>query len=150
MKAKSNSAKNMSENRKADTMKANENKIQPTPVTLPLIPVRGIVVFPYMTVNFDVGREKSISAANAASNGSGLIFLPAQKDTQVADPAISQIHNIGTVAKIKQIIKLSSDNMRIVAQGLYRAKIDLFNETEPHFSVTVTPLILEKDRKSVV
>lgn len=91
--------------------------------TLPLIPVRGLVVFPEMVLHFDVAREISIEALSAAMDNDQLVFLTAQKDISVEDPGRDDIYTIGTVARIKQMLKLPGGNIRVLVEGLKRAEI---------------------------
>ena len=74
--------------------------------TLPLMPLRGYVVFPYTIINLDVGRDKSIAAVNQAMVDDGMIVLAAQRDPRQDDPEAANIHEIGTTAHIKQLLKL--------------------------------------------
>lgn len=101
--------------------------------TLPLIPVRGLVVFPYMVLHFDVAREKSINALEAAMANGQLIILSAQKDGAIEEPEPGDIFEMGTVANIKQLLKLPGDNVRVLVEGLYRAEIRKFTKTEEYF-----------------
>ena len=73
---------------------------------LPLIPLRGLTVFPNMVIYFDVGREKSIEAVEKAMAGDQKIFLAAQKDIEIDNPSEDDIFNIGTICEIKQIVKM--------------------------------------------
>ncbi len=91
--------------------------------SLPLIPVRGLVVFPEMVLHFDVAREISIEALSVAMDTDQLIFLAAQKDISVEDPGRDDIYSIGTVARIKQMLKLPGGNIRVLVEGLKRAEI---------------------------
>ena len=75
-------------------------------MTLPLIPLRGISIFPNMIIHFDVGREKSIAAVEAAMENQIEIFLSTQKDYEIEEPDFEDIFEIGTICRIKQIIKL--------------------------------------------
>ncbi len=90
---------------------------------LPIIPLRGVVVFPHTVINFDVGREKSVSAVNAAMAGDREIFLCAQKDPEIDDPVWNDLHVTGTIAKVKQILKPSGDLVRIMAEGIKRGRM---------------------------
>lgn len=90
---------------------------------MPLLALRGIIVFPGMTVNLDVGRDKSINAVNAAMQLDKKILLVTQRDAETADPQRGDLYNFGVVAEIKQLLKLPSGALRILIQGLYRAKL---------------------------
>lgn len=99
---------------------------------LPLIAVRGIVIYPAMILHFDVARKKSISALEAAMANGQEIFLVSQKDLTVEIPTKDDLYKIGTVAKIKQLLKLPGNTVRVLVEGLYRAKFDDFLKTSPH------------------
>ena len=90
---------------------------------MPLLALRGIIVFPGMTVNLDVGRDKSINAVNAAMQLDKKILLVTQRDAETADPKREELYNYGVVAEIKQLLKLPSGAIRILIQGLERADL---------------------------
>ena len=83
---------------------------------LPLIPLRGITIFPYMVLHFDVGREKSIQALEEAMLNGQEIFLIAQKDAKIENPHIDDIFDIGTLCSIKQLLKLPGDTVRVLVE----------------------------------
>jgi ATP-dependent Lon protease len=117
---------------------------------LPMIPVRGLVVFPQMSVHFDIGRDKSIKALNKALERESLIFLVAQKNSQIAEPSVNQVYKTGTVSKIKQVLKLPGENVRVLVQGLYRAEIERFTLTDEYFEAEVVPLKSENNDKLMI
>ena len=90
---------------------------------MPLLALRGIIVFPGMTVNLDVGRDKSINAVNAAMQQDKKILLVTQKDAETADPKRDDLYGFGVVAEIKQLLKLPSGALRILIQGLSRVEV---------------------------
>ena len=90
---------------------------------MPLLALRGIIVFPGMTVNLDVGRDKSINTVNAAMQLDKKILLVTQRDAETADPKREELYNYGVVAEIKQLLKLPSGAIRILIQGLERAEL---------------------------
>lgn len=90
---------------------------------MPLLALRGIIVFPGMTVNLDVGRDKSINAVNAAMQLDKKILLVTQRDAETTDPKREELYNYGVVAEIKQLLKLPSGAIRILIQGLERAEL---------------------------
>lgn len=90
---------------------------------MPLLALRGIIVFPGMTVNLDVGRDKSINAVNAAMQLDKKILLVTQRDAETADPKREELYNYGVVAEIKQLLKLPSGAIRILIQGIERAEL---------------------------
>lgn len=102
-------------------------------MVLPLLPLRGLTVFPYMTLHFDVGREKSIKAVEEAMNSEQLIFLSSQKDIKTDEPKPEDVCVFGTVSKIKQIMKLQNGNVRILVEGLARGKIVKIFDEQTHY-----------------
>ena len=106
---------------------------------LPVLAMRGVVIFPSMTLNFDVGRTKSANALKAALNGDRQIFLVAQKDASVDDPDFSDLNTIGVVAEVKQLIRLpNSDNLRVVVEGKYRASVTEVLRVKPMLKAVVS------------
>ncbi|GAA0078342.1 endopeptidase La [Clostridium sp. CTA-5] len=91
--------------------------------TLPLIPLRGLTIFPNVVAHFDVGRKKSVSAIEEAMLNGEEIFLVAQKDPSIEDPEREEIYDLGTICKIKQIIKMSDNTIRVLVEGKERGKI---------------------------
>jgi len=112
-----------------------KNIVNAIPETLPLLPIRDIVVFPYMILPLFVGREKSILAVDAALAGDRQIFLAAQKDVEVEDPVSSDVYETGTVAMIMRMLKLPDGRIKILVQGLAKAKITEFTGEAEHFTV---------------
>lgn len=104
---------------------------------LPLIPLRGIIVFPYMVLHFDVGRKKSISSLENAMMNGQKIFLAAQKDAKVEKPEKDDIFNVGTICNIKQILKLPGDTVRVLVEGENRGKIISYKDGEEFLQVEV-------------
>ncbi len=107
---------------------------------LPAIAVRGIVIFPSMILHFDVARKKSVSALEAAMANGQEIFLVAQKDLSIEVPTSDDLYKVGTVAKIKQLLKLPGDTVRVLVEGLYRAKISDFVSLDPHYECECTEI----------
>lgn len=99
-------------------------------VTLPLVPLRGIVVFPNMIMHLDVGRESSVNALEAAMVGNRRVFLVAQIDTDNDDPAESDLYEVGTISEIRQIIKLPDGNVRVLVEGMTRGVIKEYRDSE--------------------
>ena len=111
------------------------NKIR---YTLPLLPLRGITVFPGMVLHFDVGRPKSIHAVKEAMNSDKLIFLCYQNDIAEENPSLEDLAEIGTIAEIHQILNLPDGNLRVLVEGLYRGKITSLKYYEPYAEVNVS------------
>lgn len=107
---------------------------------IPVLPLRGLVVFPKMMLHFDVGRKKSIDAINTAMNDNQLIFLTAQKDASITDPKFSDIYKVGVVAKIVQVLNQPDDITRVVIEGQYRATIFEQTECNSHLEAVITPV----------
>ncbi|HOJ11431.1 MAG TPA: endopeptidase La [Clostridiales bacterium] len=104
---------------------------------LPLLPLRGLTVFPYIIMHFDVGRVKSIKALEQAMINNQLIFLAAQKDAKDDSPGPEGVYNVGTISRVKQLVKLPGDNIRVLIEGISRAEISEFTQKEPFFMVEV-------------
>ncbi|MBE6793277.1 MAG: hypothetical protein E7534_07270, partial [Ruminococcaceae bacterium] len=104
---------------------------------MPLLALRGLVVFPEMMLHFDVGRNKSIRALDEAMSGDQRIFLVAQKDVSVDDPTETQLYKVGVVARVRQVLRLPNDTLRIMVEGEYRSKIVQYTQTEPYFRAQV-------------
>ena len=102
-------------------------------ITMPVIALRGLVAMPGATIQFDVGRKKSVMAVDGAMKNDQIVFLTAQKDTFVDDPTFDDLYAIGTVSRIKQVIKMPGENMRVLAEGLYRACLLDGRVEEPFF-----------------
>ena len=107
------------------------------PEQLPLLPVRDIVVFPYMVLPLFVGREMSIKAIEAALAGNRMIFLATQKALDVENPSPEDIHTIGTVGIIMRMLKLPDERIKILVQVLSKAKITGYIQTDPYYSVKI-------------
>ena len=93
---------------------------------LPAIALRGLVVFPHDVMHFDVGREISINAIEKAMRGDRVIFLVPQTDQSVDDPTRKDIYDVGTVAKVRQVLKIAEDGVRVLVEGMWRAKVEEF------------------------
>ena len=116
--------------------------------SLPVLAMRGVVVFPKMTLHFDVGRQKSIAAIRAALNTTGEIFLVAQLDAEVENPEFSDLNKIGVVAEVKQVIKLpNTEVLRVVVEGKYRATVVETLRTKPILKAVVTEVKQKPIRK---
>ncbi len=107
---------------------------------MPLLPLRGIVVYPYMILHFDVGRVKSIKAIEEAMLKEQTIFLVAQKDPNTEDPDVNEINTLGTVAQIRQLLRLPGDTIRVLVEGTERAKIHSFTQNDPFYAADIMAL----------
>jgi ATP-dependent Lon protease len=107
------------------------------PKKLPLLPIRDIVVFPYMVLPLFVGREMSIKAIEVALEGNRMIFLTSQKDINIENPSPSDLYTVGTVGVIMRMLKLPDGRIKILVQGVARAKTVKFLQKEPFYQVEV-------------
>jgi len=107
---------------------------------LPVLALRGMVVFPAQTVHFDIGRLKSALALEEAMKRDQVLMLAPQKNIMDDDPALSGLYPVGTVVKVKQILKSQGENIRVLVTGLYRAKITELSQFDPYLSGTVESL----------
>ena len=117
---------------------------------LPLLPLRGLTVFPYMILTFDVGREKSIKALDEAMINNQLIFLVTQKDAKNDEPEEEDIYRVGTISRVKQLLRLPGDTIRVLVEGASRAEISELIQTEPFFIAGVTEKIIAMDESRKV
>lgn len=117
-------------------------------VSMPMVALRGLVIFPQMTMHFDVGRQKSIKAIKSAMEQKKNIFLSAQIDMECDDPRTSDVYPIGVVCEIKQVIKLpGTDALRVVVDGLYRAQLLSINSANPFLTAIVAKVESKKVNK---
>ncbi len=107
------------------------------PKKLPLLPIRDIVVFPHMVLPLFVGREMSIKAIEVALEGNRMIFLTSQKDINVENPSPSDLYSVGTVGLIMRMLKLPDGRIKILVQGVARAKTLKFLQKEPFYQVEI-------------
>ncbi len=106
---------------------------------VPVLPLRDVVVYPHMVIPLFVGREKSIQALDVAMRGDKRIMLIAQKQADVDDPKVDDLYRIGTLATILQLLKLPDGTVKVLVEGVDRARIDRLH-TGDHYSSDVTPL----------
>ena len=119
------------------------------PVSLPML---GLMVFPHMVLHFDAGRKKSIAALDQAMEENQRIFLVAQRDMDVDDPAVDDIYHVGTIACVKQVLRLPGGNVRLLVEGKSRAVLRAVTQEEPYFVGALdevleqgTPVSIETD-----
>ena len=117
---------------------------------LPLLPLRGLLVYPTMVLHLDVGREKSIRALEQAMVDDNKILLATQEEVHIEEPDAEQIYSIGTVARVKQMLKLPNGTIRVLVEGLQRAKIDEYLQQDDYFVVSITYLQEEKAEENEV
>lgn len=108
------------------------------PEKLPVLMLRDIVVFPYMVVPLFVGREKSKNAIDTALSSDRMILLLTQKNMEIEEPKREDVYEMGTVALVMRMLKLPDGRVRILAQGLVRAKVELLEEDQPFYSAKIS------------
>src|SRR3982750_2523238 len=116
----------------------NENdKLNEVPDDLPVLPLRNTVLFPGVVLPITVGRDKSIKAVNDSYKADKLIGVVAQKDSNIEDPTVSDLEDIGTVARIVKLIKMPDGGTTIIIQGRKRFKIEEITIEDPYFKAKV-------------
>ena len=114
-----------------------DDKVIDIPDKLPMLPVRDIVVFPYMILPLYVGRESSIRAVEEALAKNRLIFLSSQKEISEENPTEQSIYKVGTIAMIMRMRKLSDGRVKILIQGVAKGQIKSYVQSEPNFEVNI-------------
>ncbi|WII73052.1 endopeptidase La [Bdellovibrio sp. 22V] len=127
-----------------------DDKVLEIPQTLPMLPVRDIVVFPYMIIPLFVGRDASIRSVEEALAKNRLIFLASQKDITEENPTPDNIYTVGTVAMIMRMRKLSDGRVKILIQGVAKGRVKNFTKTAPSFEVAVEKIEEIPTQKTVV
>ena len=112
-----------------------------------MLPLRGLTVFPHMILTFDVGRVKSINALDEAMMNNQLIFLTTQKDAKNDSPDVDDIYNVGTISRVKQLLRLPGNTIRVLVEGLTRAEVTNYIQTEPFFIAEVVERSVPAGRK---
>lgn len=112
---------------------------------LPVIPMRGMVLFPYMNLNFDAARDISVKALEAAMENNSIVFLATQKDINTEKPTFNDIYEVGTVAIVKQIMRMPGGITRVIVKGLNRGVIITPLETSPYLKADITEYNEEYD-----
>ena len=109
-------------------------------VRIPLMALRGLMIFPHMVLHFDVGRPRSIAALEAAMLENQRIFLVAQHDAEVEEPGVEDICRVGTIATIKQVLNLPGDSLRVLVEGQQRAVFKSAVQEDPYWIADVLPI----------
>nr|UWI49854.1 endopeptidase La [Clostridioides difficile] len=112
---------------------------------LPLIPLRGLAIFPYMILNFDIGREISLKALDQAMMDEELIFLTSQKEADVDEPGEEDFYHVGTICKVKQMIKLPGDTVRVLVEGVSRGRVKKIEQEEGYFRAVIEEIVFDSD-----
>lgn len=109
------------------------------PDTLPILPLRNMVLFPGVVIPITVGRDKSINLIKEANQGNKIIGVVAQKNDQIEDPSFEDLHTVGTVANIVKVLKMPDGNTTVIIQGKKRFKVTKFIQSEPYHKANVVP-----------
>lgn len=118
---------------------------------VPVLPLRDVVVYPYMVIPLFVGRQRSIQALDAAMATDKQVLLVAQKSAEVDDPELTDVHTLGTLATILQLLKLPDGTLKVLVEGLERAEMVAIDDESPYFSaeIELRPSILETEERKV-
>ena len=114
------------------------------PTVLPVLPVRDVVVFPYMTIPLLVGRLPSINAIEKSVARDRMLFVTAQKRGEVADPSHEELYKVGSVVRVLQLFRLPDGTMRVLVEGICRAQVERFFWSNDYYTVKVS--VLAEDR----
>ena len=106
---------------------------------LPVLALRGLVLFPGMMLHFDVGRKKSVLALKEAMERDQTIFLVSQKDITVDDPQLDGLCEVGVVAIVRQVVRQTDEGIRILVEGLYRGKLESVVQDKPFLCAAIVP-----------
>lgn len=115
---------------------------------MPMMALRGITVFPNMSIHFDVGREMSIKALDAAMTNGQPIFLVSQREIMVEKPTIRELYQVGTISKVRQILRLQDNAVRVMVEGGPRGKLRALAQTDPYYIAEVEEILGPAQRKS--
>jgi ATP-dependent Lon protease len=127
-------------------MGLNKNKVR----RLPLLPLRGLLVYPSMVLHLDVGREKSVKALEKAMVEDSMILLCSQSEMNIEEPSKEDIYRIGTIAKVRQMLKLPNGTIRVLVEGVVRAEITDFLTNEDYYEVSVKELPEQEETDSEI
>jgi ATP-dependent Lon protease len=117
---------------------------QPTNA-IPVLPLRDVVVYPHMVIPLFVGREKSINALDTAMQEDKKILLVAQKNAEIDDPGVEDIHEIGTLSTILQLLKLPDGTVKVLVEGAERVRITGYENTDAFFTANIEPMAAEAE-----
>ncbi|MED1674140.1 endopeptidase La [Pallidibacillus thermolactis] len=117
---------------------------------VPLLPLRGLVVFPTTVMHLDVGRDKSVQALERAMMNENYIFLSAQKEVSIDEPTEEEIYKMGTLAHVKQMLKLPNGTIRVLVEGLHRGKIEQFIDNDEYYEVEIQVFGAEEQKDAEV
>ena len=117
---------------------------------LPLLPLRGLLVYPTMVLHLDVGRERSVKALEKAMVDENLILLASQSEVSIEEPKQEDIYQVGTVSKVRQMLKLPNGTIRVLVEGVVRAKISSYIDNPDFYEVMVKELPEEQPQEPEV
>ncbi|MBP1737362.1 MAG: ATP-dependent protease La [Oscillospiraceae bacterium] len=117
-------------------------------VVMPALALRGLTVFPNMLIHFDVSRDVSIKALDYAMSAGQPVFLVAQKDLSVEEPAFSDLFSVGTISNVRQILRLPSNTVRVMVEGVSRGRLHELTQLSPHLLAAVESIEDEKKGKN--
>src|SRR5271157_2982483 len=140
----------MDESKMAEVSDKEETKEAEIPDTVPVLPVRDIVIFPYMILPLFVGRDISIKAIDHALNTNRMVLLLAQKDLNVEAPTTDDLYLMGTVCMIMRMLKLPDGRVKILVQGLSKARVSAFTQQEPFFMAGIAKVVEEKPAEASI
>ena len=107
--------------------------------TMPVIALRGLTIFPHVLIHFDVARDMSIKALEQAMSAGGPVFLVGQKDLSVEKPEEKDLYRVGTISKVRQILRMPGDNVRVMVEGDSRGSLEEVIRTAPYLEAKVRP-----------
>lgn len=127
------------------------NPERPERIEIPVLPLRDVVVYPHMVIPLFVGREKSIHCLEAAMNDNKQIMLVAQKDASTDEPGVNDLFSVGTVASVLQMLKLPDGTVKVLVEGIRRAKITTLSDNGEYFQAKAeyldTPVVDEREQE---
>lgn len=127
------------------------NPERPERIEIPVLPLRDVVVYPHMVIPLFVGREKSIHCLEAAMNDNKQIMLVAQKDASTDEPGVDDLFSVGTVASVLQMLKLPDGTVKVLVEGIRRAKITTLSDNGEYFQAKAeyldTPVVDEREQE---
>ncbi len=123
----------------------NSNEVVTIPEILPVLPLRDVVVFPYLIIPLSIGRDRSMDAVQRAMSGDRLLLVVAQKDASVEDPGPADLYSMGVVAQIMRMVKQPDGQLRVLAQGLNRARLEEVVNEQPVITARVAPIFEKND-----
>jgi ATP-dependent Lon protease len=120
------------------------------PTTLPILPVRDIVIFPYMIIPLFIGRDMSIKAVDRALSTNKMVLLVTQKDVNIESPTVDDLYRVGTVGSILRMLKLPDGRLKILVQGIAKARIINYTQTEPFYAGEIERVVDQKPSELTV